>query len=78
MPKVIIWTTTTDGDNCPLTTTVHLDEMSACRRVLDDLIYSRKQWPKDDPPKSELVRKAWGDAMDGSCIIESHEIEIAP
>lgn len=71
--KVTVWTATTEGNNCPVTTTVHATESDALRRVLADL---------DLPPNwrgsatNDQVCTAWSEHNDGPCIIEEHAVEI--
>lgn len=73
--KVTVWTCTTEGDNCPLTTTVHATEAEAQERVRDDLRADCKPSKLEHlnaMPAADLPG-AWQDKNDGACIIESHE-----
>lgn len=69
-----IWTCTTDGDNCSLTTTVHANEADAIARVRRDLESSGK-FTARCYTDGEIADK-WTDLMDGACIIEPHNIEV--
>lgn len=64
-----LWTATTDGDNCELTTTAHRTREEAEARVRADL------WPvEQDAGPVDSLRYAWESAMDGACIIQEHEL----
>lgn len=69
-----IWTCTTDGDDCPLTTTVHATREEAEARPRDELA-------EDCPPRQlahlnsltgDALSEAWSNKFDGACIIEEH------
>lgn len=79
--KLTGWTVTTDGDNCPLMTTVHATLAEACKRVRDDLVshYANGPLGRDvSVPKdasSEDLQALWELHVGGACIIQSHEVE---
>jgi hypothetical protein len=81
--KLTIWTATTDGDNCPLTTTVHATSAEACDRVRADLAPSDPlnqtifMPPKGSIGEAEGLAATWERLFDGSCIIQSHEVDFA-
>lgn len=64
-----IWFATTDGEDCPLHTTVHWTQAEAEDRVMRDLA--------EDCPETlrgtELV-EMWELTNNGRCIIEAHEM----
>lgn len=68
-----LWTATTDGDNCELTTTAHLTQRAAARRVLKDMgiPFALAGALQTD---MEQVRESWESRMDGACIIQEHEL----
>jgi len=74
--KLKVWTVTTDGDNCPITTTVHVTKAAACRRVRDDLA-NRFTSAELDAAGDDLERLAsmWEVTNDGACAIEEHTVE---
>lgn len=78
-PLSQLWTVTTDGDECPLTTTVHATEASALERVRNDLRADCKAHQREslNTMTAEELREAWEAANDGACIIESHDIPAA-
>jgi hypothetical protein len=77
---VTVWTCTTEGDNCPLTTTAHASQAEAFERVRDDLradcpghqVASLNGMSASDMPDE------WERKYDGACIIESHEVLVTP
>lgn len=69
-----IWTATTDGDNCPLTTTAHPSEAQAQNRVLNDLHASGIGIPEACMNHTLSLRELWESRMDGACIIQEHEV----
>lgn len=73
---IAVWTATTDGDNCPLHTTVHWTQAEAEARVRNDL-------SEDCPPlqlaslaalAGDELMFAWNNRHGGACIIEAHKI----
>lgn len=75
---ITIWTATTDGDNAPLTTTVHAQESHARARVFRDLLESGIACGQRERDDTAALAESWRDQMDGACLIEDHAIEIAP
>lgn len=73
--KIELWTATTEGDNCPLSTTVHADEASARQRIIDDMTRMGRPPLGDVTGNSYALAQAWGNKMDGGCIIERHELK---
>lgn len=71
-----IWTLTTDGDECPLTTSVHpteQDAMESVRNVLED---DCKPDVLERLPTmtADELSEVWGEINEGACIIESHAV----
>jgi hypothetical protein len=71
-----VWTLTTDGDNCALTTSVHPTKDDAAESVRDTLRGDCKpsQLASLEAMTAEELSEAWGEINDGACIIESHEM----
>ncbi len=71
-----VWTCTTDGDNCPLSTTLHATEAEALERVRDDLRADCKpsQLASLEAMPAADLADAWTDKNDGACIIEEHDL----
>lgn len=73
-----IWTRTTDGDNCPLTTTAHASREEAEAAVWADLAPEIARHSADGAPAAplagEALRLAWAATFDGACSIEAHDI----
>ena len=67
--KITVWTVTTDGDDCALTTTVHGTLKGALNRVAGDL--DEKEFLTIDDAVA-----AWEQANDGACCIEDHWVKI--
>lgn len=74
--KVTIWTATTDGNDCDLTTTVHATQVEAETRVLGDMGIPYALGG-DLRGNLQLIRETWEQRMDGACVIQEHEVEIA-
>jgi len=69
-----IWTATTDGDNCELTTTVHSDQDGAARRVLGDMGIPFALAAVDLRTDLGQIIATWEKRMDGACLIQEHEV----
>lgn len=67
MPIASVWTCTTDGDNCPLTTTVHATREEAEARARGELSDA------SDILTGDALSESWGAEFDGACIIEEHK-----
>jgi hypothetical protein len=76
--KIYVWTCTTGGDNCPISTTVHADLAGALFRVRSDLAKSLHCAPEDFSDRN--IEDCWKEKMGGVCIIERYVIsgELAP
>lgn len=69
-----IWTATTEGDNCPITTTVHPSEAQAQNRVLNDLCAIGVGIPEAAMNHTPTIVEIWEHRMDGACLIQEHEV----
>lgn len=72
-----IWTLATDGDNCPLTISVHTteaDAMESVRGVLEDDCKNPEILARLETMTAAELSAAWEETNDGACIIESHEM----
>jgi hypothetical protein len=76
--KVTVWTATTDGDNCPVCTTVHATEKEAWARIREDLIqgWNDERHAAIAAAPDEELHDMWADDMDGVCMVESQEVEV--
>lgn len=73
--KVTIWTATTDGEGCDLTTTAHATEDDCRARLLRDLDASGRPLMGGEHTTG-AIQEFWTEKMDGACIIEAHEVEV--
>lgn len=71
-----MWTCTTDGNNCPLTTTVHATEVAAWGRVREDLLAdcSPRHLDLVNSMIPDQLLELWHRKNDGACMIERHDV----
>jgi hypothetical protein len=76
--RVTVWTLTTEGDNCPVSTTVYASEAEALAILRRDLCadcHPSERRNLAALPDDELTDE-WSRRFDGPCRVESHEIEL--